>query len=373
MKTQIQKLMASLTAALTVFSGMSVLAPAYAVQMSLKDITHIEGVRDNQLVGYGVVVGLPKTGDKSRSTQTTEASLIQNFGVHLNNDNDVRSTNAASVMVTAIVPPFAKPGDPLDVMVSSLADASSLEGGVLLMTQLKAADGEVVALAQGPLSTGGSSVDSNGSSKRTAITTSARIPNGAIIEREMHTQIGDETSVNLVLDRTDYGLATKVAQVISQNLSPARAIDGSTVRVILPDQFVDDRVAFLAKLDDLQVNDDEQNAKVVVNERTGTIVIGSNVRLLPAAVAHGGITVSVSTTNAVAQPNAYTNGQTVGVSNSSISIEKEKGSLVQLGSNATLQDLVTALNSLGATPSDLISILQALKAAGSLEATLEII
>ncbi len=347
---------------------------AAAATLRVKDISHVKGVRNNQLVGYGLVVGLSKTGDKSRSTQTTTANLINNFNGRLNNDNDIRSTNTAAVIVTAIVPPFAKEGDPLDVMVSSMADASSLEGGVLVNTELRAPNGEVVALAQGPLSTGGTSVSASGSSKRTAITTSARIPNGAIMEREIQTDIGDENGMDLVLNRTDFTLASRVAESITKSVAPARAIDGSTVRVLFPDQFIDNRVAFLSKVENVTVNATEEVAKVVINERTGTIVIGNNVKLLPAAVAHGGITVSVSTENSVSQPGSFSpGGQTVGVSNSKISIDKAQGSLVKLGANATLQDLVAALNALGVTPSDLISVLQALKASGSLEAILEII
>lgn len=356
-------------------AGNLMVAPqAQAVNLKLKDITHVKGVRNNQLVGYGLVVGLAKTGDKSRSTQNASYNLIQNFGGRLNNENDIRSTNTAAVIVTAIVPPFAKPGDPLDVVVSSMADASSLEGGVLVNTQLVAPNGEVVALAQGPLSTGGSSVEAGGSSKRTSITTSARIPNGAIMEREIYTEIGDDSGLEIVLDRTDFKMASDIAREISQNVAPARAVDGSTVRVLFPNEYIDDKVSFLAKIQDLNINVKNEISKVVVNERTGTIVIGNSVRLLPAAVAHGGITVSVKTTNEVSQPDAFSQGgQTIGVTNSEVDITKTNGSLVELAGNATLQDLVGALNSLGVTPTDLISVLQALKAAGSLEATLEII
>ena len=372
MRVCVHKITATLLVGLITVSMLPM--QAFAAKLRLKDITHVEGVRNNQLIGYGLVVGLAKTRDKSRSTQNASYNLIQNFNGRLNNENDIRSTNTAAVMVTAIVPPFAKPGTPIDVVVSSMADASSLEGGILLMTQMKAANGETVALAQGPLSTGGSSAESSGSSKRTAITTSARIPNGGIIEREIHTEIGDHMGMNLLLDRTDFTMANRVAQAITANVAPARAIDGSTIRVILPDQFVDNRVAFLSKIENVTVDSVDEIAKVVVNERTGTIVIGNSVRLLPAAVAHGGITVSVTATNDVSQPNAFTaGGQAIGVTNAQIDIQKEKGALVELGGNATLQDLVAALNSLGVAPSDLISVLQALKAAGSLEATLEII
>lgn len=348
-------------------------APSEALKLRLKDITHIKGVRDNQLVGYGLVVGLNKTGDKSRSTQNASYNLIQNLGGRLGGENDIRATNTAAVMITANVPPFAKAGDRLDIMVSSMADAKSLEGGVLVNTQLVAPNGEVVALAQGPVSTGGTSVEAGGSSKRTAIVTSGRVPGGAIIEREISTEIGDSTGIDLVMDRTDFTLASKIADVVNNSLAPARAIDGSCIRIELPSKFADNRVTFISYLENLEVDANLEVAKIVVNERTGTIVIGNNVKLLPAAVAHGGITVSVTTTNSVSQPGPLSGGQPVGVTNSKIQIEEKPGSLVKLNANSTLQDLVSALNAIGVTPSDLISILQALKAAGSLEATLEII
>ncbi len=368
----IRKAAGLLMAALCLLALLPVTA-AHAASLRIKDIAHIKGVRTNQVIGMGLVVGLPRTGDKSRSTQGTAYNLINNLNGRVNNENDIRAVNSAQVMVTAIIPPFAKEGDRIDVVVSSMADATSLEGGVLLMTELRAPNGEIIGTAQGPLSTGGTSVDAGGSSKRTSITTSARVPGGGIIEREINTQIGDENGMDLVLDRTDFTLASRMAETISKSLAPARAIDGATVRVLFPDQYIDDRVGFLAKVENLEVEGTQEIAKVVVNERTGTIVIGSHVKLLPAAVAHGGITVSVSTTNAISQPGSFSGGQTVGVTNSNIDITKQQGSLVSLGANATLQDLVSALNALGVTPSDLISVLQALKAAGSLEATLEII
>lgn len=347
---------------------------ASAARLRLKDISHIKGVRDNQLIGYGLVVGLAKTGDKAISTQISQFNMIQNMGGRLNTANDIRGNNAAAVMITATVPPFAKVGDKIDLMVSSMADAKSLEGGVLLSTQLVAPNGEVIAVAQGPVSVGGVDVESSGSSKRTAITTSGRVPGGAIIERDMNTEIGDESGLELVLDKTDYTLASRVAQTVTAKLAPSRAIDGTTVRVIFPDEFADRKVDFLARLENIEVDSVDEIAKVVVNERTGTIVIGNHVRLLPAAVAHGGITVSITTTNQISQPGALaTNGQTVGVSNSQINVEEHSGALIQLKSSSTLTDLVAALNAIGAKPSDLISILQALKAAGSLEARLEII
>jgi flagellar P-ring protein precursor FlgI len=347
---------------------------ATAVRLRLKDITHIKGIRNNQLVGYGLVVGLAKSGDKSRSTQNASYNMIQNMGGRLATENDIKSTNTAAVMVTALVPPFAKAGDTIDILVSSMADAKSLEGGILISTQLMAPNGEVVAVAQGPVSVGGVSVSAGGSSQRTAITTTGRVPGGAIVEREISTEVGDSSGLDLVMDRTDFTMASKIADVVNQRLGPARAMDGSSIRVEFPPQFVDNRIGFISALENLEIDTTLENAKIVVNERTGTIVIGANVRLLPAAVAHGGITVSVSTTNAISQPNAFAQGgQTQGVTNSEIKVEEKPGSLIKLNGNSTLSDLVAALNAIGVTPNDLISILQALKAAGSLEATLEII
>ncbi|MEB3206840.1 MAG: flagellar basal body P-ring protein FlgI [Vampirovibrionales bacterium] len=347
---------------------------AHAASVRLKDIARVKDVRDNQVIGYGLVVGLNKTGDRSRSTQAAQMNLITNMGGRLSSINDIRGTNSASVIVTATIPPFAKPGDRLDVVVSSLADAGSLEGGVLVSTQLQAPNGEIVAVAQGPVSTGGTSVSANGSEKRTAITTTGRVPNGAIIEREIMTDLGDAVGMDLVLDRTDFTLANRVAEAVNK-ISPATALDGSTIRVQLAGNWSNNRVGFISKMENLMVETTQEVAKVVVNERTGTVVIGQYVRLLPAAVAHGGITVTISTDNSVSQPNAFApdNAQTVGVSNSQISIDEAKASLVQLKANATLRDLVSALNALEITPSDLIAVLQALKAAGSLEADLEII
>lgn len=348
--------------------------PSHATSVRIKDITHIKGVRDNQLVGYGIVVGLQKTGDKSRATQRTQRNMLLNFGSVIDNPTDIKNDNSAAVIVTALVPPFAKAGDKLDVIVSSMADAKSLEGGVLVSTQLMAPNGEVVALAQGPISTGGVSVEASGSSKRTSITTSGRIPQGGIIERDIRTELGDQSGFEIVLNHSDFTMAQRIADTITRRVSPAFAMDGSTVRVEFPGNFSMNRVPFIAAIENLEVDATIDVAKVVINERTGTIVIGNAVRLHPAAVAHGGITVSIQSVNEVSQPNAFNPaGQTLGFTNAQIDIEKNPGSLVQLKANSSLQDLVAALNAIGVAPNDLISILQALKAAGSLEATLEII
>lgn len=349
--------------------------PALAINptVRLKDIAHVKGVRDNQIVGYGVVVGLPKTGDNSRSTQITNKMLLMNLGTMIDQENYIQKGSTAAVIVTATVPPFAKNGDRIDVTVSTMADAKSLEGGVLVQTILKAPNGEAVAVAQGPLSVGGINASEGGSYTRTAITTTGRVPGGAIMERDMLTDIGDETSVTLTMEESDYTMASRVAQTISALVSPAKAIDGNSIQVTIPDKFLNDRIAFLSILENIDVKTTTEKARVVVNERTGTVVIGADVKLLPAAVAHGNITVTVKTTNEVSQPNAFAQGSTVGFSNTDISVNKSPGSIIALPANSNLNDLVRALNSIGVTPVDLISILQALKKSGSLQAELIII
>lgn len=359
---------------MTILSGM---LPCFAISsgstVRIEDIAHVKGVRENQVIGYGVVVGLPGTGDNSRSTQITNKMLLLNLGTVIDKENYIQKGSSAAVIVTATIPPFSKNGDKIDVTVSTLADAKSLEGGVLVQTILKAPNGESVAVAQGPLTVGGVNASGNGSSKRTTITTTGRIPGGAIMERDMTTDIGDEDSITLSLDKTDFTLVERMAQTISRLIAPAKAIDGSSVRVTIPDKFRNDRVAFISLLENMEVRPTIERARVVINERTGTIVIGSEVKLLPAAVAHGNLTVSVSTTNSVSQPNEFAQGSTVGFANSEVSVTKTPGSVITMPANSNLNDLVRALNSIGVTPIDLIAILQALKSAGSLQADLIII
>ena len=366
-----RKFVSSLLIMMVLFTG---LLPARAINATVRimDLTHIKGVRENQLVGYGVVVGLPGTGDNSRSTQITNQMLLRNLGTVIEQENYIQKGASAAVIVTATVPPFAKNGDKIDCTVSAIADSKSLEGGVLVQTILKAPNGEAVAVAQGPLSVGGINKSAGGSSARTAITTTGRIPGGAIIERDIYTEIGDENSITLSIDRSDYTLVSRIAKTISQ-VAPAQAIDGSSVRVEIPAKFINDRVSFLSIIENLEVAPTMESAKVVVNERTGTVVIGADVKLLPAAVAHGNITVTVSATNEVSQPNAFANGATVGFQNADIEINKTPGSLVTMPANSNLNDLVRALNAIGVAPIDLISILQALKKAGSLQADLVVI
>ena len=345
-----------------IFTLSLIFAPAVSAAQCVRimDIAHIQGVRDNQLVGYGLVVGLPGTGDNSRSTQITNKMMLRNLGTVIEQENYIQKGASAAVIVTATVPPFSKNGDRIDVTVSAMADCKSLEGGVLVQTILKAPNGEAVAVAQGPVSVGGINKIAGGSSARTAITTTGRIPGGGIVERDMYTEIGDETSVTLSLDHSDYTLVSRIANTVSK-IAPARALDGSSVKVQIPARYQNDRISFLAILENLEVTPTQERAKVIVNERTGTVVIGSDVKLLPAAVAHGNITVTVSTSNNVSQPNGFSNGATVGFENADIEVNKTPGSLIKMPANSNLNDLVTALNSIGVAPIDLISILQALK------------
>lgn len=348
-------------------------AQAFNTTVRLEDIAHVKGVRENQVVGYGIVVGLPGTGDNSRATQITNKMLLMNLGTVIEQENYIQKGSTAAVIVTASIPPFAKNGDKIDVTVSTMADAKSLEGGVLIQTILKAPNGEAIAVAQGPISVCGVNAKSGGSSTRTTITSSGRIPGGGIMERDMNTDIGDEDSITLSIDSSDYTLITRIAQTITSLIAPAKAIDGCSVQVTIPDQFRNDRVGFLSILENLEVKPTVEKAKVVINERTGTVVIGAEVKLMPAAVAHGNLTVTVSTTNEVSQPNAFAQGSTVGFSNSQVTVNKTPGSIISMPANSNLNDLVKALNSIGVTPIDLISILQALKKSGSLQAELIII
>ncbi len=341
--------------------------------LRIKDITHVKGIRENQVVGYGLVVGLQNTGDNSRHTQMTSQQMLLSLGTVIDQSNYIQKGTSAAVIVTATVPPFAKEGDKIDVTVSAMADAKSLSGGVLVQTQLRAPNGEVVAIAQGPLTVGGIKASSGGASSSKGVTTTGRVPNGAIIERDIQTTIGDDTSLTLLLDKADYTMASRIAKTISTRLAPSRALDGGAVSVTIPQKYRNDRVTFLSLIENQIVGATSSKAKVVVNERTGTIVIGGNTKLMPAAVAHGGITVTIRVENEVVQPNPLAQGNTALQQNAQIQIDEKQGSLVQMDANSNLSDLVSALNNIGVTPMDLIAILQALSQAGSLEAELEVI
>ena len=361
---------------ITMFSVILFMTPVMAISeqtLRIKDITHVKGVRENQVVGYGLVVGLQNTGDNSRHTQMTSQQMLQALGTVIDQSNYIQKGTSAAVIVTANIPPFAKEGDKIDVTVSAMADAKSLTGGVLVQTQLRAPNGEIVAIAQGPVTVGGIKASGGGSSTSKGVTTTGRIPNGAIIERDILSNIGEEKTLTLLLDKADYTIASRISKTVNSRVAPAKAVDGGTIEITIPSKYMNDRVTFLSIIENQIVGAVSEKAKVVVNERTGTIVIGGNTKLMPAAVAHGGITVTIRAENEIVQPLPFTQAQTGVIQNAQTEITEKQGSLVQMSANSSLSDLVSALNNIGVTPMDLIAILQALSTAGSLQAELEVI
>jgi len=358
---------------------MLALALAWAVAASadvrIRDIARARGARHNQLVGYGLVVGLEGTGDSSQMAVTSQAvrNLVTRLGNRPDDTAGLKTKNTAAVIVTADLPPFINPGDTIDVTVSSLGDAASLQGGILLQTPLQGADGQVYAVAQGAVSIGGFAAGGAGAQVTRNHPTVGRIPNGALVEVAVLSNIVTDDTLALCLQQPDYATAVAVADAIINALpdSEAIALDASTIRARLPESFRDRPTEFLAAIGDLTVPVDAP-ARVVINERTGTIVVGGPVTISPVAVAHGGLTVEVRTVAAVSQPPPFSPGETVVAPESTVTVTEEGGVLVPLRA-ATVDDLVRALNALRATPRDLTVILQAIKQAGALHAALEII
>jgi flagellar P-ring protein precursor FlgI len=345
----------------------------------IKDLANIEGVRANQLVGYGLVVGLPGSGDQTTQTQFTVQSLrstLAQLGVVIPENINPQLTNVAAVLVHAELPPFAKAGQTIDVTVSSVGNANSLRGGSLLMTPLKGADGAVYALAQGNLVVGGFGVEgADGSSVTVNIPSSGRIPNGAIVEREVVSPFatsGDSLVLNL--NSTDFTTAINMVKTLNEFFGPetAAAIDGSSVRVRGPAD-ASQKVAFVSVLENLEVQTGQAAAKVIINSRTGTVVIGSEVRVDEAAVAHGSLIVTIDEDTFVSQPNAFGGGSTEVVPNTSVYIEEEDNRMFLFSPGVTLDELVRAVNQVGASPSDLVAILEALQQVGALSAELIVI
>lgn len=353
-------------------------APHAARAERLKDLASIQGVRDNQLIGYGLVAGLDNSGDQTMQTPFTIQSLtnmLSQLGITVSPANNMQLKNVAAVMVTATLPPFARPGQAIDVVVSSMGNAKSLRGGTLLLTPLKGADGQVYALAQGNLLVGGAGAQANGSSVQVNQLAVGRIAGGAIVERAVPTSMGGQPGVlNLELNATDFGTAERVSTAINRRFGSdtANALDGRVIQVRTPLD-ASQRVAFLAQIENLDVQPARASAKVIVNARTGSVVMNQTVTIESCAVAHGNLSVVINTQNGVSQPAPFGDGQTVVVPNSQIAVQQEGGSLKLLRASASLADVVKALNTLGATPADLLSILQAMKAAGALRADLEII
>jgi len=340
----------------------------------LKDIANFGGVRANQLIGYGLVVGLNKTGDGNSMISTTKSimNMLQSMNITVGS-RDIKSGNVAAVMVTATLPPFARQGMKLDVAVSSIGDAKSLEGGTLVQCPLRGPDGLVYAVAQGQLSIGGFSAGGGDNQVTKNHPTVGNIPSGSIVEREVPFKINDLNEVTVALNADDFNTAARAAGAINQelNASLARAIDSRTIMIQVPEAYKNNVAGLLAKIEVVEVTP-ETAARVVVNERTGTVVMGENVRINPVAIAHGNIHVQISSTPIVSQPAPLSGGKTVVVKQKNVSVSEEKAQLFVLPNQSSIGDLVVALNAVGVTPRDLVAILQAIKAAGALQAQLEI-
>jgi flagellar P-ring protein precursor FlgI len=339
-------------------------------------LANVHGVRSNQLIGYGLVVGLNGTGDKSSATFTMQgmANMLNRMGVRVN-PSDLSVKNVAAVVVTAELPPFARQGSRLDITLSSLGDSASLQGGTLLLTPLRGLDGETYVVAQGPVSVGGFAVSGAGASATKNHPTVGRIPLGGVVERELDYNFSDLNTMSINLRHPDFTTADRMAAAINQTLPQlkARAIDPATINVDLPFGQGPDMVGIMAQIENLDIIPD-QNARIVVEERTGTVVIGENVRIKTVAIASGALTITVAEDPQVSQALPLApGGQTVITPQTTVSAIEAKRSLAVLPQGNTIADVVRALNSLGATPRDLIVILQALKAAGALNAELEII
>lgn len=348
-------------------------APA-AVSTRIKDVAKVQGVRANQLVGYGLVVGLAGTGDSTKNIQTMQsiANMLKNFGVTVTTAQ-LQSKNVAAVMVTAQLPPFFKPGDTIDITVSSMGDAKSIQGGTLLQTPLKAGNGQVYAVAQGAVFTGGFSTGRGGSSQQKNFPTVGTTPNGAIVERDVPTQLENNGNVSLALAQPDFTTASRIADAVNNRFgSIAFARDPGTVQVAVPPDYRSELVNFISELEELPVVPDNA-AKVVINERTGTIVMGGNVTIDEVAIAQGALSIKISKSTDISQPPPLSNGTTAAASNTNVSVKEDEAHIVTLPATSSVSDVVNALNAIGATPRDIISILQAMKAAGALHADLQII
>ncbi|WP_295760879.1 flagellar basal body P-ring protein FlgI [Undibacterium sp.] len=364
----------SLTTCLFVSLGFT---PFEVAAERLKDLAGIQGVRQNQLIGYGLVVGLDGSGDQTTQTPFTVQSIInmmQQLGVSIPVGTSLQLKNVAAVMVTTSLPPFAQPGQTLDITVSSIGNAKSLRGGTLLMTPLKGADNQIYGMAQGNVLVGGVGASANGSKAQINHLSVGRISSGATVERAVASVLGHGNIIQLELNSSDFSTASRVVEAINKRFGAdtAAAVDGRVIQVKAPASN-DQRVSFLGALESIDVTPAQNAAKVILNARTGSIVMNQSVTLDTCAISHGNLSIVINTDNAVSQPNALAGGQTAGTANSNITIAKDAGQLMVLKAGASLSDVVKALNSIGATPQDLLAILQAMKASGALHADLEII
>lgn len=353
------------------------LAAPLAQAERLKDLANIGGVRQNQLSGYGIVVGLDGTGDQTTQTPFTVQSImamLQQKGITLPAGTQLQLKNVAAVMVTASLPAFAQPGQQIDVTVSSMGNAKSLRGGTLLMTPLHGADGAVYAIAQGNLVVGGAGAGAGGAQVQVNHLAVGKISGGATVERAVASNLGADNQVKLELKESDFATAARVVEAINDKFGPgiATALDGRVIRVRTPSSS-DQRVAFLGLLEGLDVAPALASAKVIMNARTGSVVMNRAVTLEDCAISHGNLTVTIGTDTSVSQPAPLSGGRTAVTQATSVDVKKEPGRVLQVKGGASLAEVVKAMNAIGATPQDLVAILQALKAAGSLRAELEII
>lgn len=369
-----RRLLVIITITLCIAATMATAMANPSAAARIKDIAKVQGVRSNQLLGYGLVIGLNGTGDSNKTLQTMQSlsSMLKTFGVTVS-AAQMQAKNVAAVMVTAELPPFVKAGDTIDITVSSMGDAKSLQGGTLLQTPLKAANGQVYAVGQGSVVTGGFSAGSGGSSQSKNFPTVGMTSNGAIVERDVPTQLVSNGAITLSLSQPDFTTATRISNAIDSYFgSIATPRDPGTVLVSVPSQYADNIVAFVAALEELSVNPDHI-AKIVINERTGTIVMGSNVSIDEVAVAQGGLSIRITKTQEVSQPPSLSGGSTAAVSNTAVDVKEDRANVMVLPATTNVGDVVNALNAIGATPRDIIAILQAMKAAGALHADLQII
>ncbi len=354
------------------FVCLSLLLPAISVAARLKDIADIEGVRGNELIGYGIVVGLNGTGDKRGATFTPQsvANMLERLGVRVD-PSELKLKNAAAVLVTATLPPFARPGSKLDVTLSSLGDASTLQGGILIMTPLKGTDGKVYAVGQGPVSIGGFSVEGGGDTAQKNHPTVANIAGGGTVERAIPYDMFSTGQIRIVLREPDFITVTRVQAAVNQffGRQASQAMDSASVIIPLDEEMGARPIQVVAKIENLEVEPDVP-ARVVVNERTGTIIMGEHVNVSTVALAHGNLNISIRSETQVSQPEALAEGETAVVENTDVEVTEEGGQLTVVKQTVSLGEVVEGLNSLGATPRDLIAIFQAMKKAGALHAEL---
>ncbi|MFZ4700679.1 MAG: flagellar basal body P-ring protein FlgI [Candidatus Methylumidiphilus sp.] len=354
-----------------------VTAPVAQAQR-IKDLADLQGVRENQLIGYGLIVGLDGTGDQTSQTPfTTQAitNMLLQSGLNLNQaGNSLRLKNVAAVVVTSSIPAFAQIGQTVDVTVSSIGNAGSLRGGTLLMTPLKGADGQIYAIAQGNLLVAGAGVSANGNKVQVNQLNAGRISGGATIERLVPTSLGDEGVISVELNDSDFTTASRVANAINDHfgMETATAQDARVIHVRVP-RNRNQRVAFLGEMENLEVTPGQVAAKVILNARTGSVIMNRVVKLDSCVVSHGDLTVVVTSTPVISQPGPFSNGNTVVTRQTNVGLSAEPGHVLKIEGGPTLSDVVEALNSIGSTPQDLLAILQAMKAAGALHADLEII